>query len=128
LAFGGLILVSGRISTRWGARRMLIAGAAVFTFASAAGGVAQEPAMLLAARAAQGLGAALAAPCILVLIMVITAPGPERARAMSAFVLATAVGAAAGLIVGGGLVSALGWRAVMFVNVPLGILVIISAR
>src|SRR5690606_4193705 len=47
LAFGGLILVSGRISTRWGARRMLIAGAAVFTFASAAGGVAQEPAMLL---------------------------------------------------------------------------------
>lgn len=124
LFFGGLILLSGKIGTLIGARRALLAGAAVFVIASMAGGVASSPGMLIAARALQGAGAALAAPSVLVLLTAITSPGPQRARAMALFVLATGSGAAGGLLVGGLLTDVFGWRSVMFVNVPVGVAII----
>ncbi|MBU2665519.1 MFS transporter [Actinoplanes bogorensis] len=124
LFFGGLILLSGKIGTLIGARRALLTGAAIFVVASAAGGLASTPGILIAARAFQGAGAALAAPSVLVLLTAITTPGPQRARAMALFVLATGSGAAAGLIIGGLLTEAFGWRSVMFVNVPVGVAIL----
>ncbi|WP_161790755.1 MFS transporter [Actinoplanes utahensis] len=124
LFFGSLILLSGRIGALVGARRALLTGAGVFVVASLAGGLASSPGMLIAARAFQGAGAALAAPSVLVLLTAITKPGPQRARAMALFVLATASGAAVGLIIGGLLTGAFGWRSVMFVNVPIGVAII----
>ncbi|WP_229067436.1 MFS transporter [Actinoplanes sp. DH11] len=124
LFFGGLILLSGRIGALVGARRALLTGAGVFVVASLAGGLAFSPGMLIAARAFQGAGAALAAPSVLVLLTAITKPGPQRARAMALLVLATACGAAVGLIIGGLLTGAFGWRPVMFVNVPIGVAII----
>jgi MFS family permease len=120
LVLGGLILLSGKIGVLIGARRTLLAGAAVFVVASMAGGFASSPGLLITARALQGAGAALAAPSVLVMLTAITTPGPRRARAMALFVLATGSGAAAGLIIGGLLTDAFGWRSVMFVNVPVG--------
>lgn len=127
LAFAGLILLSGRIGTMIGARRALMIGTAVFIAASAAGGLAPSPEVLVAARVVQGVGAALAAPSTLVLVMENTAPGAQRARAMSLFVLAAGSGGAIGLIAGGVLTTTLGWEWVMFVNVPVGLLILAGA-
>ncbi|MGI5290214.1 MFS transporter [Nonomuraea polychroma] len=74
----------------------------------------------------QGLGAALAAPGTLVLLMSITRPGPQRARAMTVFVLASSIGAALGLLLGGLLTTSLGWEWVMFVNIPIGLVVLVG--
>lgn len=124
LAFGGLVLLSGRIGAIIGPRRALLIGASVFVIASAFGGLAVTPGMLILARVVQGVAAALAAPSTLVLIMAITRPGPERARAMSLFVVAIGGGVALGLVLGGVLTSGFGWRSVMFVNVPIGLAIL----
>ncbi|MFD2024203.1 MFS transporter [Promicromonospora aerolata] len=128
LVFGGLVLVSGRIGSIIGPRRALLIGIAIFIAASALGGLAVTPEMLIAARVLQGVGAALAAPSTLVLLMAITEPGVQRARAMSLFVLSIGLGAGLGLFLGGALTSALGWEWVMFVNVPIGALVFFGVR
>ncbi|MFI7611114.1 MFS transporter [Nonomuraea terrae] len=128
LVFGGLVLVSGKVGSIVGPRRTLLIGVAVFTVASAVGGAAVTPEMLIAARVLQGLGAALAAPGTLVLLMSITRPGPQRARAMTVFVLAIGIGAALGLLLGGVLTTSLGWEWVMFVNVPIGVVVLAGVR
>jgi EmrB/QacA subfamily drug resistance transporter len=128
LVFGGLVLVSGRIGAMIGPRRALLIGVAVFVAASALGGFAVTPEMLIAARVLQGVGAALAAPSTLVLLMAITEPGVQRARAMSMFVLSIGLGAGLGLFLGGALTSRLGWEWVMFVNVPIGALVFFGVR
>jgi EmrB/QacA subfamily drug resistance transporter len=127
LSFGGLILLSGKVGSMIGSRRALLIGLAVFVAASAAGGFASTAAMLVTARAAQGIGAALAAPTIMVFLMNITAPGPQRARAVSLFVLASGSGAAIGLLAGGVLTQSLGWKWVMFVNAPIGAVTMIAA-
>jgi EmrB/QacA subfamily drug resistance transporter len=127
LAFAGLILLSGRIGSMIGARRALIVGTVVFIVASAFGGFAVTPEMLVAARVLQGIGAALAAPSTLVLLMANTVPGPQRNRAMSLFVLAAGSGGAIGLILGGVLTTSLGWEWVMFVNVPIGLVIVAGA-
>jgi EmrB/QacA subfamily drug resistance transporter len=126
LAFAGLILLSGRVGGRVGAKRALIIGTLVFIAASAIGGLAPNSEILIAARVAQGIGAALAAPSTLVLLIANTRPGTHRARALSLFVIASGGGGAIGLILGGILTTSFGWRWVMFVNVPVGILIIVG--
>ncbi|MFI5060074.1 MAG: MFS transporter [Actinomycetales bacterium] len=127
LAFGGLILLSGKIGSIVGARLALMVGVGVFIVASAIGGFAPSPEILVAARVLQGIGAAIAAPSTLVLLVANTTEGANRARAMSLFVLAAGSGGAIGLILGGFLTTSFGWEWVMFVNVPIGILIILGA-
>jgi EmrB/QacA subfamily drug resistance transporter len=123
LAFGGLLLLGGRSGDLLGRRRIFIAGIAVFTLASLAGGFAIDPAWLLTARVLQGVGGAMAAPTALSLIAVTFPEGPPRNRALGVYAAMSVAGAAVGLIAGGLLVNYLSWRWVMFVNVPIGLAV-----
>lgn len=127
LAFAGLILLSGRIGSMIGTRRALVIGTAVFIVASALGGVAPNGELLILARVLQGIGAAIAAPSTLVLLMKNTTPGPQRSRAMSLFVIAAGSGGAIGLVLGGILTTSFGWEWVMFVNIPVGLIIIAGA-
>ena len=119
LAFGGLLLLGGKASDRYGRRRVLTSGSACSALASLAGGLATSPAALVAARAVQGAGAAAlgtgrARPADL------DAPtGPARARAFGVWSAVNASGGAFGVVAGGLLTQYAGWRSVMFVNVPL---------
>jgi EmrB/QacA subfamily drug resistance transporter len=125
LAFGGLLLLGGRAGDILGRRRVFLAGIAVFTLASLLGGFATSPAWLLAARAVQGTGAALAAPGALALIATNFAEGPERNRALSIFSATSSGGGSVGLILGGLLTDWVSWRWVLFINVPIGALVLL---
>jgi EmrB/QacA subfamily drug resistance transporter len=127
LVFGGLLLAGGRAGDIWGRRRMLVAGIGLFTAASLLGGFATTPAWLLATRAVQGMGGALAGPGTLSLIAV-NFPGDQaRNRALGAFSVAAGLGITIGYILGGVLTAELSWRWVMFVNVPFGIAVVLLA-
>ncbi|GAB4013455.1 MFS transporter [Nocardioides ultimimeridianus] len=129
LAFGGLLLLGGRLGDLYGRRRLFISGLTTFAIASLLGGLAQNEGMLLASRALQGVGAALAAPAALALITTTFPAGPQRSRAMGAYATMSGVGAAIGLILGGwltGLDSAFGfdvhgWRMTFLINVPIGL-------
>src|SRR6516162_7835769 len=121
LTFGGFLLLGGRIADLFGRRRVFTLGLAVFSLASLAGGLAQSEAWLIGARAVQGLGAALMAPAALSLVTATFEEGPERNRALSVWGAVAGSGAAAGVLLGGVLTSALGWRSVLFVNGPIGI-------
>ena len=125
LTFGGFLLLGGRIADRIGRRRVFIIGLGVFSAASLAGGLAHSEAWLIAARAIQGFGAALLAPAALSLVTAMFREGPERNRALSIWGAVAGSGAAAGVLLGGVLTSALGWRSVLFVNVPIGIVAIL---
>jgi EmrB/QacA subfamily drug resistance transporter len=127
LAFGGLLLIGGRAGDVLGRRRVFLAGIAVFTLASLLGGFATSSAWLLAARAVQGAGAALAAPSALALIAAGFAEGHERNRALSIFSATSSGGASVGLILGGVLTDWASWRWVLFVNVPIGMAVLLLA-
>ena len=123
LAFGGLLLLGGRSGDLLGRRRIFIFGILLFTVASLAGGFAQDQAWLLAARVAQGAGAAFAAPTALSLVAVNFPEGKERNRAMAVYAAMSVAGGAFGLVLGGFLTSSLSWRWVLFVNVPIGLAV-----
>jgi EmrB/QacA subfamily drug resistance transporter len=123
LAFGGLLLLGGRSGDLLGRRRIFIFGILLFSIASLLGGFATSQAWLLAARAAQGVGAAFAAPTSLSLIAVTFPEGRQRNRAMGVYAAMSISGAAVGLIAGGLLTSYANWRWVLFVNVPIGLLV-----
>jgi EmrB/QacA subfamily drug resistance transporter len=125
LTFGGFLLLGGRIADLLGRRRIFTVGLGVFSLASLLGGLAQSELWLIAARAIQGLGAALLAPAALSLVTAIFAEGAERNRALSVWGAVAGSGAAAGVLLGGVLTSALGWRSVLFVNVPIGIAAIL---
>ncbi|MDN3356282.1 MFS transporter [Actinomadura sp. DC4] len=127
LTFGGLLLLGGRAGDILGHRRVFVAGAALFTVASLAGGFAVSPAWLLAARAAQGVGAAFAGPASLALVAVTFEEGPRRARALAVFSMAASAGMVVGLVVGGMLTMWASWRWVLFVNVPVGAAVVVLA-
>ncbi len=127
LAFGGLLLLGGRAGDILGRRRVFIAGISLFTVASLLGGFAASAGWLLATRAAQGVGAALAAPSTLALIATTFAEGPQRNRALGLFSAASGAGASVGLILGGVLTAELSWRWVLFINVPIGVAVVLLA-
>ncbi|WP_426592855.1 MFS transporter [Cellulomonas sp. McL0617] len=128
LAFGGLLLLGARAGDILGRRRVLIGGVALFTLASFVGGFAQSPTELLLARAVQGAGAAFAAPSGLALLMARFPEGRERTRAIGYYSAVSIGGSALGLIAGGMLTQWLSWRWVFFVNVPIGIALILLAR
>ncbi|MFJ9948740.1 MFS transporter [Kitasatospora sp. NPDC091207] len=119
LAFGGLLLLGGRIADLVGHRRALLSGLVLFGLASVLGGFAQTSAQLVAARAGQGVAAALLAPISLTLIMVTFTEGPARARALGIWSMVTAGGSALGVLLGGVLTDLLDWRWVFFVNLPI---------
>jgi len=122
LAFGGLLLLGGRLGDLFGRRKVFMTGVLVFAGASLLGGLAQTEGMLLGARALQGIGAALASPTALALITTTFPAGPARNRAMGVYAAMSGAGAAVGLILGGALTE-IDWRWTMFINVPIGVLV-----
>lgn len=127
LTFGGLLLLGGRSGDLFGRRRMFMAGIGVFVLASLAGGVAQSEVWLIAARAAQGVGGAIAAPTALALIATNFAEGPARNRAMGVYAAMSGAGSTVGLLAGGVLVQYVSWRWVLLVNVPIGVIVLLVA-
>jgi EmrB/QacA subfamily drug resistance transporter len=122
LTFGGFLLLGGRLADLLGRRRMFMLGLAVFSLASLAGGLAQSEAWLIAARAIQGMGAAIVSPAALSIITTTFAEGAERNRALGIWGAVAGMGGAAGVLLGGILTSGLSWRWVLFVNVPIGLL------
>jgi EmrB/QacA subfamily drug resistance transporter len=127
LTFGGLLLLGGRIGDILGRRPAFMTGLAIFTLSSLAGGLATSPALLLAARAVQGVGGALASPAVLAAIVSTFPEGRERIRALGIFTAVTMGGASLGLVLGGMITEWASWRWVFFVNVPVGIAVIAVA-
>jgi EmrB/QacA subfamily drug resistance transporter len=121
LAFGGLLLLGGRLGDQFGHRRVFTIGLLVFSLSSLLGGLAQNSAELLVARAFQGVGGALAAPAALALITNTFEEGPARFKAFGVFSAVAGSGAAIGLLLGGILTDLLSWRWVLFVNVPIGL-------
>jgi EmrB/QacA subfamily drug resistance transporter len=128
LTFGGLLLLGGRAGDILGRRRLFLAGIAVFTAASLAGGLATSAALLLAARAVQGVGGAIASPAVLATIVSGFPEGRERTRALSIFTAVMMGGASMGLVLGGMITQWASWRWVFFINVPIGVAVILAAR
>ncbi|MFI7679493.1 MFS transporter [Actinophytocola sp. NPDC049390] len=122
LVFGGLMVFGGRLADAVGARRVLLAGLALFTAASLVCGLATSGALLIAGRAVQGVGAALMSPAALSIITT-AFHGTERNRALGIWAAIGGTGAALGVLVSGVLTSGPGWEWVFFVNVPIGILV-----
>jgi EmrB/QacA subfamily drug resistance transporter len=127
LTFGGLLLLGGRAGDILGRRRVFMAGIAVFTAASLAGGLAQSAGWLLAARAVQGVGGAIASPAVLAMITASFAEGRERARALGIYTFVVMGGGSLGLVLGGVITQWVSWRWVLFVNVPIGILVALAS-
>src|SRR5579872_1068014 len=128
LTFGGLLLLGARAGDLLGRRRAFLLGIAVFTVSSLVGGLAASGWMLLAARAVQGVGGALAAPSALSLLSTVFPEGPARMRALALYTTVSAAGGAIGLVAGGLLTELVSWRWVMFVNVPIGLVVLVLAR
>ncbi|HEY2004339.1 MAG TPA: DHA2 family efflux MFS transporter permease subunit [Candidatus Saccharimonadia bacterium] len=127
LAFGGFLLLGGRLADLFGRRRMFMAGVSLFALASLAGGFAQNPAMLVTFRAIQGLGGALLAPAALSLVLTIFKEGPERNRALGLWSMVAGGGGAVGLLLGGVLTQYVDWRWIFFINVPIAALVLAMA-
>jgi EmrB/QacA subfamily drug resistance transporter len=121
LTFGGFLLLGGRAADLLGRRVVFIVGLIVFAFASLMGGLAQSEGWLIAARAAQGFGAALLSPAALSIVTTTFTEGAERNKALGVWGAVAGSGGAAGVLLGGILTSSLGWQWVLFVNTPIGI-------
>ncbi|MFF2088013.1 MFS transporter [Nocardia sp. NPDC058176] len=127
LVFGGLLLLGGRAGDLFGRRRLFLAGALLFTLASLAGGLAPSAGWLLAARVAQGIGAAMAAPNTLALLTTTFAEPKARMRVLALFSGMSSAGFAIGLLLGGLLTAWFDWRSVLFINVPFGLVIVALA-
>jgi EmrB/QacA subfamily drug resistance transporter len=125
LAFGGLLLVGGRLADILGSRPVVLTGLALFTAASLVAGSAGSPELLLASRAAQGVGAALLSPAALSAVVRLF-DGAERARALGIWSALGGGGAAVGVLLGGVLTAGPGWPWVFYVNVPVGLVVAVA--
>ncbi len=125
LFFGGLMLLGGRIADLFGARRLTLAGLALFTASSLLCGLSQDAAMLLAGRSLQGAGAALMSPAALATVMTLFT-GPGRGKALGVWSALAGAGSALGVILGGVLTSEAGWRWVFAINVPIGAALLIA--
>ncbi|MFF8903805.1 MFS transporter [Streptomyces olivaceoviridis] len=121
VAFGGFLLLGGRMSDLLGRRRMFLTGLALYALASVLGGLASDPWVLVAARAVQGIGGAFLAPATLSLLTSNFEEGPERNRALGVWGATGSSGMVVGSLLGGVLTQAFGWAAVFFVNVPLAL-------
>ncbi|MFG2813586.1 MFS transporter [Streptomyces sp. NPDC048410] len=119
LTFGGLLLLGGRACDLYGRRRMFVLGLSVFGLCSLAGGLAQAPWQLIAARAGQGLGAAAVAPAALAMLTTTFTEGPRRVRALGVWSAVNAAGGALGVLAGGLLTEYASWRWVMLINLPI---------
>lgn len=127
-AYAGFLLAGGRFADRWGRRRMFRTGVALFGVGSLAAALAQESLLLVAARAVQGLGAAATAPAAVALIVTGFPQGPARNRALGVFSAMGAAGFSLGVVLGGVLTAATGWRGGFLLYVPLSLLVLVLAR
>ncbi|MDQ4129032.1 MAG: MFS transporter [Actinomycetota bacterium] len=125
LAFGGLLLLFGRAGDLYGRRRLFLSGLAVFGVASLIGGLAPSPWLLVAARFLQGVGGAALVPASLSLLTSVFAEGEERNRAVGVYGAMAALGFVVGMVGGGVITELLGWRWVMFVNVPVALVVLL---
>ena len=124
LAFGGLILLGGRLGDAFGRVRVFTIGTVIFVLGSLIGGLAFDPVLLVGARVLQGIGSAVAAPSVLALIATMARSEAERARGLAWFTTILAVGASFGLILGGVLTDLASWRWGLLINVPIGIAII----
>ncbi|MBU6533791.1 DHA2 family efflux MFS transporter permease subunit [Streptomyces sp. NPDC057245] len=127
LAFGGLLLLGGRIADMYGQRRTLLFGIGLLTVSSLLGGLATNQGWLIGARAVQGVAGALIAPAALALIASTFSEGAERNKAMGIYAAMGGAGGALGNVLGGVFTDALSWRWVLFVNVPIGVLLLLAA-
>jgi EmrB/QacA subfamily drug resistance transporter len=125
IMFGGMLLLGGRLADLLGRRRLFMAGVAVFTFGSLLSGLAWSEAALIGARAVQGLGGALLAPAALSIVMTTFREGRERNTALGVWGAASGIGGAVGMLLGGVLTSYLSWSWIFFVNLPMGIAVLV---
>ena len=121
LTFGGFLLLGGRMADLLGRRRVFMAGLVLFALASLAGGFAESDAFLIAARAVQGLGAAILSPAALSIVTTTFRDGAERNKALGAWGAVAGSGGAAGVLLGGVLTEYAGWEWVLWVNVPIGL-------
>jgi EmrB/QacA subfamily drug resistance transporter len=127
IAFGGLLLLAGRIGDLVGQRRIFLVGLAVFTCASLLCGVAQSQGLLIAARFVQGIGGALTSAVILGMIVTMFPEPGEQARAIGIYTFVAVAGGSIGLLAGGVLTQAANWHWIFFVNLPIGILTAVFA-
>src|SRR6267143_5734914 len=121
LTFGGFLLLGGRMADLLGRRRVFMGGLVLFALASLAGGLATTSGQLIAARAVQGLGAAILSPAALSIVTTTFRDGSERNKALGVWGAVAGSGGAAGVLIGGVLTQYLGWEWVLFVNVPIGV-------
>jgi len=121
IAFGGFLLLAGRLGDLLGRRRVFLSGVVVFTLASALCGTASSQGLLIAARFIQGIGGALSASVILAIVVTEFPLAADRAKAMSAYVFVAVAGGSLGLLAGGALTQALNWHWIFFVNLPIGV-------
>jgi EmrB/QacA subfamily drug resistance transporter len=128
ITFGGLLILGGRIADTCGRRSLFIVGLLVFAGASLAAGLAHDAIVLVAARAVQGVGAAIVAPASLSLITARVAEGPRRTRALGLYGATASIGFVAGQVLGGLLVQYTSWRSIFLVNVPVGVATAVLAR
>ncbi|WP_103501872.1 MULTISPECIES: MFS transporter [unclassified Streptomyces] len=127
LAFGGLLLLGGRIADLWGRKRAFVAGLTGFALASALGGAAVSAPMMFGARALQGVFAALLAPAALSLLSLLFSDVRERARAFGVYGAIAGAGSVLGLVLGGALTQYLDWRWTFYVNVPIAVVAAVGA-
>jgi EmrB/QacA subfamily drug resistance transporter len=128
LTFAGFLLLGGRASDLFGRRRMFFAGTLLFSGASLLCALATSPAMLLAARAVQGIGGAIISPATLAIITTSFDEGAPRNRALGIWGAVGAIGATSGVLLGGVLTEGLGWEAIFLINVPIGLAVVLFSR
>lgn len=128
LTFAGFLLLGGRTADLFGRRRIFLVGLTVFTLASLLGGFAQDQAMLIGARAVQGLGGAILSPTTLTILTTTFREPKARARAMGIWSAVAGAGGATGALLGGILTEELSWRWILFINVPIGIVTFMVGR
>src|SRR5574343_1015096 len=129
IAFGGLLLLGGKLADVFGARRLFLSGFGVLTAASLVAGIAQDPATLLIGRAAQGIGAAFIAPAALSILMRLFGAAPqELGRAFGFWGASAAAGGTAGVFLGGVITQWLSWEWTFLINIPFGLLVMMLGK
>ncbi len=126
LAFGDFLIPGGRLADLAGPRRVFLLGLGLFILASVSCALAWAPAALVGARIVQGLGAALLSPAALAMLSALSDHGAERRRAVGWWTAAAATGGASGWVLGGVLTESIGWRAVFWVNLPIGLVALIG--